>query len=102
MPTNLRFIPPMTDANTEAAKWLCQICTTLSFLGCIYALAACHFARRFARRSDAVRSERSSVTILKPLHGLEINLRENLASFCRQEYRAPVQIIFGVLSAADS
>ena len=83
------------------AKWLCQISTTLSLFGCAYALAATALTRRFARRVDAARSDRSSVTILKPLCGLEIDLAENLASFCRQDYRAPMQIIFGVQSGAD-
>ncbi len=83
------------------AKWLCQIGTTLSLFGCAYALAATALTRRFAKRVDAARSDRASVTILKPLCGLEINLKENLASFCRQDYRAPMQIIFGVQSSSD-
>ena len=57
--------------------------------------------RRFARRTDDARSERFSVTILKPLCGPEIGLRENLTTFCRQDYRAPVQIIFGLQSLSD-
>ena len=36
------------------------------------------------------------MTILKPLHGDEAGLYENLASFCEQDYRGPVQIVFGV------
>ena len=41
------------------------------------------------------------VTILKPLHGSEPGLLENLESFCRQDYAAPLQIVFGVHDAAD-
>ncbi len=42
-----------------------------------------------------------SVTILKPLHGDEPDLRENLATFCGQAYAGPVEIIFGVSDPAD-
>src|SRR5262249_51592206 len=41
------------------------------------------------------------VTILKPLHGTEPDLYANLASFCRQEYPAPVQVVFGLADPAD-
>jgi ceramide glucosyltransferase len=40
------------------------------------------------------------VTILKPLHGAEPRLEENLASFFQQDYPA-FEIIFGCRSAAD-
>ena len=91
----------MTIVSTLVAGWLCQICTTLALVGCAYALAATALTQRFARRVDTARSDFSSVTILKPLCGLEIDLRENLASFCRQDYRGPLQIIFGVQRSAD-
>jgi ceramide glucosyltransferase len=41
------------------------------------------------------------VTILKPLHGAEPGLLENLASFCAQNYPAEVQIVFGVQDPRD-
>jgi ceramide glucosyltransferase len=64
-------------------------------------LIARELVRRFARRADDARSEQYSVTILKPLCGQEIGLRDNLETFCKQDYRAPVQIIFGLQSEAD-
>jgi ceramide glucosyltransferase len=42
-----------------------------------------------------------SVTILKPLHGAEPDLYANLASFCRQDYPAPVQVVFGLSDPGD-
>ncbi len=42
-----------------------------------------------------------AVTILKPLHGTEPRLRECLASFCVQDYEAPIQIIFGLQDPKD-
>jgi ceramide glucosyltransferase len=41
------------------------------------------------------------VTILKPLHGAEPRLFSQLASFCNQDYSAPVQIVFGTQDRAD-
>ena len=37
-----------------------------------------------------------AVTVLKPLHGDEPGLLDNLASFCRQDYPGPIQVVFGV------
>ena len=41
------------------------------------------------------------LTILKPLHGDEAGLYENLASFCEQDYSGAVQIVFGVENPND-
>jgi len=43
----------------------------------------------------------AALTILKPLYGAEPDLYANLASFCRQDYPAPVQIVFGLADPAD-
>jgi ceramide glucosyltransferase len=40
------------------------------------------------------------MSILKPLHGIEPRLYENLCSFCHQDYPA-FQLLFGVRDAAD-
>jgi ceramide glucosyltransferase len=92
----------MLESITEAMPWLCLICIVLSLIGCAYAVAAgwavLHFAHRAVHADPAPRS----VTILKPVSGFELNLYENLASFCQQSYRGPVQIIFGAQSAADT
>jgi ceramide glucosyltransferase len=78
------------------------ICYAAAVLGCVYALIAAWAARDFPRSSTVPPAEHfPSVTILKPLHGLEPNLFANLASFCIQDYPSPVQIVFGVADPAD-
>jgi ceramide glucosyltransferase len=63
--------------------------------------AAWHFLRR-SRVSPAVAPGRlPAVTVLKPLKGPGVELYDNLASFCRQDYPAPVQLVFGVADAHD-
>ena len=42
-----------------------------------------------------------AVTILKPLHGDEPGLLDNLGSFCRQDYPGPIQVVFGVQDPDD-
>ena len=76
----------------------------MAMAGCLYGAAAAYLAGRFARRATPslpADGERPAVTILKPLCGLEPDLYENLASFCRQVYGGPVQIVFGVQKATD-
>ena len=67
----------------------------MSALGSVYALAAAAVATvRLSgpspppRRSDAV-------TLLKPLHGAEPRLLENLSSFLALDHDGPVQLVFG-------
>ena len=69
--------------------------------GSVYALAAMLLVRRFARGPSSKTLLSPAVTILKPLHGAEPFLYENLSSFCRQDYAGPVQIVFGVQDPAD-
>ncbi len=63
--------------------------------------AARRFFRRARRASRRVRPASPPVTVLKPLKGPGIDLYANLASFCRQDYPAPYQIVFGVEDARD-
>jgi ceramide glucosyltransferase len=55
---------------------------------------------RFARRRVAVPQAQPAVSVLKPLHGAEPGLYENLLSFVDQDYPA-VQIVFGVRDPGD-
>ena len=77
----------------------------------LFALAGAAFAVASARaafshvtspRRRAPAALAPAVTLLKPLHGAEHGLRENLASFCEQDYAGPVQIVFGVHDAGDT
>ena len=60
------------------------------------AIAAVHFARRTL--SEA--TERPPASLLKPLHGAEPGLYENLRSFVEQDY-STVQIVLGVNDGKD-
>lgn len=57
-------------------------------------------AARFARRPIAPAAAQPAVSVLKPLHGVEPGLYENLRSFVDQDYPA-MQTVFGVRNPAD-
>jgi ceramide glucosyltransferase len=87
-----------------ALSWLSLICLLLAAAGCVYGLAAAYLAGRYAARPVPVLAPdtiRPSVTVLKPLCGLEPNLYENLETVLRQDYAGPVQVVFGVQKASD-
>lgn len=72
----------------------------ISLVGAAYLLVAALAVRRFSELPDPRAAEESPVTILKPLHGEDAELYENLRSFCDQSY--PIyQIVFGVRDADD-
>ncbi len=72
--------------------WLSPIFLLLAVVGCVYGLTSAWLGGRFAAKPAPRLPEgaaRPSVTILKPLCGLEPNLYQNLETFCRQDYPAP-------------
>ena len=73
-----------------------------ALLGACYALAAAAAVERFFVRPLKPTGDFPSVTLLKPLHGAEPLLAETLEGFCRQDYPAPVQIVFGVQGDDDA
>jgi ceramide glucosyltransferase len=82
--------------------WSSVTASLLAVVGCGYLVAATILVGRFARRpASAALSSAPGVTVLKPLHGGEPGLLENLVSFSTQDYPGPVQIVFGVQDAND-
>lgn len=69
--------------------------------GIAYTALAIARVRAFGVKERTKGAESSvPVTILKPLHGIEPNLFENLSSFCDQDYRT-YQVIFGAADPND-
>jgi len=66
-----------------------------------YTLFAALAVRRFARAPFPPPATPEPVTLLKPLHGLEPRLRENLSSFLDQDWPAPIEIVAGANRADD-
>jgi ceramide glucosyltransferase len=85
------------------AVWLSVVCVAASVLGSITALSAAWAARWFVRQS-AVPTPTTwpDVSILKPLHGAEARLSENVETYFHQDYPGRVQIVFGVQNPDDS
>jgi len=68
--------------------------------GWVYLLAEVVAAVSFARRRLPIPPERPPISVLKPLHGEEPGLYENLRSFVEQDYPT-VQIVLGANNAND-
>jgi ceramide glucosyltransferase len=91
----------MSDIFLGLLEFLSRACLALALAGSAYALVAGTLVRRFARRPAEHARGGAGVTILRPLHGAEPELYDNIASFCRQDYAGPLQIICGVQDPAD-
>lgn len=68
--------------------------------GVAYCVVALFAVLRFNSRPSKLADGSTSVTILKPIAGLEVELFENLCSFCDQDAQA-FQVIFGVSKPDD-
>ena len=72
--------------------------------GSVYAILCVFTVMRFRARARRPTSESSEtwppVTVLKPVHGLEKNLRENLRSTCSQDY-PDFQVVLSVQRLDD-
>ncbi|MDB5405725.1 MAG: hypothetical protein JWL84_637 [Rhodospirillales bacterium] len=72
----------------------------VSLMGALFLLTASIAVGRFVQRPPVTVGSGVPVTILKPLHGEDAQLYENLRSFCEQRYAA-YQIVFGVRDSDD-
>jgi ceramide glucosyltransferase len=79
--------------------WL--VCILLAIIGSIYAVLAAILVTRFAAVEKPILGHAEAVTLLKPLYGAEAALSENLASFCTQDYPAPIEMVCGIQDPAD-
>jgi len=81
--------------------WMIALLLTLVILAVwTYLIGAVIAATRFARRRVVLPGEQPPVSVLKPLHGAEPGLYENLLSFVEQDYPA-LQVVLGVRSSSD-
>ncbi len=83
------------------AQMIGGMLAVLAVIGLAYQLFALWALQRFFRHPPAKEQSGEAVSILKPLHGAEPRLSENLATFLVQEYGGAVQMVCGVSSADD-
>jgi len=74
---------------------------SLTAIGCGYVLATAVMLFRFFIADEQAPVSRAGVTILKPLHGAEPRLADNLATFLLQDHEGPIQLLCGVQREAD-
>jgi len=83
----------------DALEWLLLIpvlCGSVYAILCVAAVIRLRSAGRSRRAAESC----PPLTVLKPVHGLEKNQRENLRSACLQDY-PEYQVVFSVQSAND-
>jgi ceramide glucosyltransferase len=73
----------------------------LSLIGSAYMIAAAITLRGSLPPTAVAGRRNDAVTILKPLHGAEPRLTDNLATFLAQDHDGPVQLLCGVQRADD-
>lgn len=85
----------------SAGKFLTLAAGAAAFAALAYTAVALARVRAFGIRAGREHTRSAlPVTVLKPLHGMEPHLFENLCSFCDQDYGA-FQVIFGAADPAD-
>lgn len=83
------------------AATLGWILVTMALVGSFYTLVAAGVVSRFFADRPVVARRNDAVTLLKPLHGSEPRLYENLASFLALDHDGPIQLLFGVQRQGD-
>ena len=79
-----------------------RLCLLIACAGVIYTMAAARCVKQFFRRASIAPSEFPAASILKPLHGDEEGLRDNMEALCRLDYPGQLEIIFGVQDPYDA
>jgi ceramide glucosyltransferase len=83
--------------------WSSVTASLVAITGCGYLVAATILVGGRAGMRSRPRAEAvPGVTVLKPLHGDEPGLFENLSSFCAQDYPGRMQVVFGVQDPSDA
>ena len=82
--------------------WLGPMLAALAVVGLVYqCVVLIAFGQWFARDCPCGSGD-EAVTLLKPLHGAEPRLAENLGTFLALDHRGPVQMVCGVNDAGDA
>src|SRR6476469_86356 len=82
--------------------WLSVTASLVAVAGCGFLLTATILVVRAAASPARPRPVAApAVTVLKPLHGNEPGLLDNLGSFSSQDYPGPIQVVFGVQDPGD-
>ncbi len=84
-----------------ATAWIGWTLAAIAGIGIAYQLVSLFALWRFFAKAPARSRSTEPVTLLKPLHGAEPRLADNLATFLAQEYSGPVQMVCGVRDGAD-
>jgi ceramide glucosyltransferase len=110
---NLTIVMSLLTPGLLAAAVVWRILLTVALIGSvsstIFLLLVLAAAWRYRRLAQAARSSAAAVpdsslppvTMLKPVHGMEPRLKENLESFFRQDY-PDFEIIFGARAADNA
>jgi ceramide glucosyltransferase len=77
------------------------LCLALAAIGSAYVLATAATVARFFAAAGHAGNPNTAVTILKPLHGPEPRLIDNLATFLTQDHAGPIQLLCGVQREDD-
>lgn len=85
----------------ELAAWAALACGLAAAAGIAYTAAAGWLVGPFFRRPPSEPPAFPPVTLVKPLHGDEHGLLENLSTFCVQDYPGPLQLLFGTRDPHD-
>lgn len=81
-------------------QWIGIALAALAAIGVAYQAFALVVLGRFFRAQPAAPSG-AGVTILKPLHGHEPRLKDNLGTFLAQDHSGPLQLLCGMADPGD-